>query len=127
MAARVVHFEIPTKDVEAAKKFYANVFGWEFSGVPMGNGDLYWMIMTGKQGTPGIDGGFYQPDDKLTGGTINTVDVDNIDSAVARVEANGGSVVYPKVHLEGVGWLAYLKDPSGVLFGMMQADPNSRM
>ena len=124
--ARVIHFEIPTTDVEAAKKFYSNVFGWEFSSYPIEQGEDYWMIMTGKQGTPGIDGGFYRPDGKLSG-TVNTIDVENIDTAIAKVKANGGSVVYPKAHLEGVGWLAYVKDPSGVLFGMMQSDPNSRM
>jgi hypothetical protein len=31
-----------------------------------------------------------------------------------------------KMPIPGVGWLAYVKDTEGNLFGMMQNDPNAR-
>ncbi len=53
---------------------------------------------------------------------VITVDVDDIDAAVARGKAAGGSMALPKMPVPGIGWLAYLKDPDGNIFGMMQAD-----
>ena len=52
---RVVHFEIHAENPERARKFYGDLFGWEFAqfGGPMD----YWIIRTGSEGQPGIDGG----------------------------------------------------------------------
>ena len=30
----IVHFEIPADDVDRAKKFYSNLFGWKIEKVP---------------------------------------------------------------------------------------------
>ncbi len=32
---KVVHFEIPAKKLEAAVKFYSQVFGWQIQKTPM--------------------------------------------------------------------------------------------
>ena len=46
---KVVHFEIPAKDLERAKKFYSTVFGWQLQqmGPEMGN---YVMVRTVEVG-----------------------------------------------------------------------------
>jgi hypothetical protein len=53
-----------------------------------------------------------------------TIDVDDLDGLLAKVEQGGGGalVVVPKMAVPGIGWLAYVKDPDGNIFGMMQAD-----
>jgi predicted enzyme related to lactoylglutathione lyase len=118
---RVVHFEIPAKDSAKMVAFYKEVFGWEFNSW----GDQqYWLIKTGERDTPGIDGGLYLPREGMTG-TVNTIDVPNLDASVAKVKANGGQVIEAKMPIPGVGWLAYCKDVEGNLFGIMQADPNA--
>jgi len=122
--SRVVHFELPVTNLESAKSFYGNVLGWKFTN--WGGPQEYWLITTGANGTPGIDGAFYTPGPEMSG-TVNTVDVDNLDDAVAKVTANGGSVAAPKMSVPGVGWLAYVKDPEGNTFGMMERDPNATM
>ena len=116
---RVVHFEIPTHNVEVARKFYSDVFGWNI--YKWEGTEDYWLITTGEASTPGIDGGFMQTQDELKG-YINTVDVANLDETLTKVLANGGEVVLPKGPVPGVGWLAYAKDPEGTIFGIMQAD-----
>ena len=35
-------------------------------------------------------------------------------------------VALPKMPIPGVGWLAYMKDTEGNVFGMMQADANAK-
>ena len=90
-------------------------------------GDDYRVINTGSEG-PGINGGMVRRHgDPPTGGEpVNawmcTVDVEDVDAAVARAEANGGSVALPKMAIPGIGWLAYVKDCEGNILGMMQND-----
>src|SRR6185503_13756040 len=52
---RVVHFDIQTSNPQATIAFYSGLFGWEFQ--PFGPPDFYWLITTGPEGTPGINGG----------------------------------------------------------------------
>ncbi len=122
--SRVVHFEVPVKNLESARNFYGNVLGWQFT--KWEGPQDYWLITTGAAGTPGIDGAFYTPGPEMSG-TVNTVDVVNLDAALSKVEANGGSVVLPKMPVPGVGFLAYVKDPEGNTFGMMEMDQKAGM
>lgn len=77
--SRVVHFELPSTDTEASRKFYENVFGWKLTkfDAPV----EYWLIKTGEPGTPGIDGGLGGAANELKG-TVNTVDVVDLDEAI---------------------------------------------
>lgn len=121
--SRVVHFEMVGDDPERMAKFYADVFGWK---VQKWEGPMeYWLVITGEEGTPAINGGFgrrTKPDE----GTTNTIEVDDAKAAVAAVEMNGGKVVNPLHPVPGVGWQAYCKDTEGNLFGIHQNDPNAK-
>lgn len=133
MKNRVVHFEIQAEDIERAKKFYAQVFGWEFQGWPMGP-TTYWAIMTAPKDStePGINGGFVQrpcPPPKLEQGTnayTCTVQVDNFDEIAKKIEAAGGKVAMPKFALAGMAWQGYFIDTEGNTFGVHQADKEAR-
>lgn len=122
---RVVHFEIQADDIERAKKFYESVLGWKISKFmkkeDMGMMD-YWMIETGEEG-PGINGGLYErkvADEKYYLYDC-TVDVKDLDAAIAAVKANGGTIMKEKMEMKGVGWFASAKDTEGNRFGLMQA------
>ncbi len=85
--SRVVHFEIPTTDPVASRKFYETVFGWTFT---KWEGPMeYWLITTGPDSAPGINGGLGGAANGVNG-TVNTVDVENIDEALKLALANGG-------------------------------------
>jgi hypothetical protein len=117
---RPIHFEIPADDPARAIAFYEAVFGWRFSKWegPMS----YWLITTGAEGEPGINGGLMprqHPDQPC----VNTIGVADVDASVAVVERSGGQVAVPKMAIPGVGWLAYCKDTEGHIFGIMQPDP----
>jgi predicted enzyme related to lactoylglutathione lyase len=123
--SRVVHFEIAAQDLARARKFYANVFDWKLDN--WGGPTEYWLATTGAEGTPGINGGLYSPaPDDPRQGVTNTIDVANVDEAVAKITANGGAVVVPKMAVPGVGWLVYFKDTEGNVSGIMQADPSAQ-
>jgi predicted enzyme related to lactoylglutathione lyase len=117
---RVVHFEIDAMKPEEAARFYENVFGWKFQ---KWEGPMeYWLIATGKEGEPGIDGGLGKRKAGAGPTTVNTIDVPSVDEFAERVKRNGGTIVVPKHAVPSVGWLVYFKDPEGNLFGMMEAD-----
>ena len=72
---RVIHFDIPADDTMRAQKFYQEVFGWKFD---KWNGPMeYWMIKTGDEKQPGINGGLSMRMGQS--GTTNTIDVSSID------------------------------------------------
>lgn len=120
---RVVHFEIVGDDPEALAKFYSDVFAWK---VQKWEGPMeYWLVQTGEEGEPGIDGGLGKRTEPGEG-TTNTIDVEDVDAFVAKIEKSGGKVVSPKHAVPGVGWMAYCADPDGNLFGMMQSDPEAK-
>ncbi|HJT64349.1 MAG TPA: VOC family protein [Candidatus Limnocylindria bacterium] len=122
MPARVVHFELPADDPDRAAKFYADAFGWKVE--KWGGPTDYWLVTTGEAPEPGIDGGIgrrQDADDQIT----NTIDVPDLDAAVAAVEAAGGRITRAKGPVPGVGWLAYAVDTEGNPFGMMQADESA--
>ena len=120
---RVIHFEIEADEPQRAIKFYEKIFGWK---IEKWKGPMeYWLIKTGKENEPGIDGGL----EKRTGGepsTVNMIDVPSIDEYVKKVEDNGGSIIRHKRAIPGVGWMAYFKDPEGNMFGMMQEDTTAK-
>jgi predicted enzyme related to lactoylglutathione lyase len=119
VSSRVVHFELPADDPDRCAKFYADAFGWKVD--KWGGPTDYWLVTTGEAPEVGIDGGIGRrqgADDQIT----NTIDVPDLDAAVEKVVAAGGSITNPKHAVRGVGWLAYATDTEGNPFGIMQAD-----
>ncbi len=120
---RIVHFELNVKDVNKTIKFYENVFGWK---IEKWKGPIdYWLIMTGDEKEPGIDGGLGAEEEGFPK-VVNTIDVGNVDEIIKKIEKNGGEIISPKHAIPGVGWLAYFKDTEGIVTGIMQEDPNAK-
>ena len=133
---RVVHFEIHAADPERAAGFYRQVFGWKIQewtvpGVQIPNENRYWLVTTGPEPEPGINGGilFRRGPAPAEGQAVNayvcTIGVSSVDECLTKTLAAGGTVALPRMPVKGVGWLAYCKDLDGNLFGMMQEDKNA--
>lgn len=120
---RVVHFELIAEDIEKAIEFYSKAFDWKF--IKWEGQTDYWLISTGKEDEPSIDGGLGRRDDPDEETTI-TIDVPDIEEAIKNVEANGGTIYNPKMTVPGVGWLAQFKDPEGHKWSMMQREQNAK-
>lgn len=117
---RVIHFELGASEPERAVAFYEKVFGWK---VQRWEGPQpYWLVTTGPDNEPGINGGIQRYPDGLPR-TINTIGVPSVDEFTAKITANGGKVALPKMAIPGVGYQAYFLDTEGNIFGIHQADP----
>lgn len=120
--SRVIWFDMKAPEPKKAIDFYTAVFGWTFtkSNMPMD----YWLIKTGDEKAPGIDGG-------LASGTpvhpaVNTIGVEDLNATLEKVNLHGGKVLSPRSPIPGVGWFASFEDPSGNQFGLEQNDPLAR-
>lgn len=126
--SRIVHFEIHASEPERAIAFYTKVFGWQFHKWESDDTD-YWLIMTGPEDEPGINGGLRkrQGDPPEEYAAVNcytcVVEVSDLDAILAKTTAEGGVIALPKSPVAGVGWVGYAKDTEGNIFGMMQPDP----
>jgi len=123
--ARVVHFEIYTDNPETVQPFYQQVFGWKFQKFEGGPIE-YWVVTTGDDQPPGINGGMTRPREGQSPGTLNTIAVESLDRALSEIEQQGGSICVPKMAIPRVGWLAYAQDPAGNVFGVLQPDEEAK-
>ena len=123
MSGEIVHFEIPADDTERAYSFYRDAFGWEIQPMP----DLeYAFAITspvddnGRPTQPGmINGGMFARTPDLKSPVV-TINVDDIDAAVARITELGGAQLGEKLAVADMGWAAYFTDPEGNVVGLWQ-------
>lgn len=126
---RVVHFEIHAADPDRAVAFYHAIFGWHIEKV---EGIEYWLAHTGDEADMGIDGAFVRrkgadpvPDGPINGATI-IIAVENIDITMQNIKDRGCQIVVDKTEVPGIGWTAYGKDTEGNIFGMIQANEQTK-
>ena len=120
--ARIVHFDISGDKPEKLIPFYEKIFDWKFS---KWEGPMeYWMIETGPDGQPGINGGLAKRERDSR--VINTIDVKDLDSVVDEIKKNGGTIITEKAPVPGVGWFAQFEDPEGNVLALMQDDPTAK-
>lgn len=127
MTNRVVHFEIYADDVERAKKFYSDVFGWTYEEWDF-NGTKYYGVLTAPMDSkePGINGGLMKrigPEPVQGQAVIGyacTVQVENIDETISKIILSGGTMALPKFSIADLAWQAYYKDTEGNIFGVHQ-------
>jgi uncharacterized protein len=116
MADRVGWFEVVGQDGEKLRKFYGDVFGWNFQ-MP--------------EGAEGMDYGMTDPSDTGIGGGIGTapggaghatfyVEVDDPQATLDKIESAGGTTVMPVTEMEMVTF-AMFTDPEGHLVGLYKS------
>ncbi|MEH6993817.1 VOC family protein [Neobacillus drentensis] len=129
---RLVHFEIHVSDMDRAKKFYGEVFGWSFQDYSEYAGMPYFGAVTGDENEPGINGALMQrqsaaPEaNQALNGFACTMGVENYDAVEAKIIENGGSVAMPKYALPGMAWQGYYIDTEVNIFGIHQPDANAK-
>jgi predicted enzyme related to lactoylglutathione lyase len=104
--------DLMASDVEGAKRFYGELFGWRFK---KGEGkDPYEHIMVGETGI----GGMMKLDPKHGAPPhwLGYVTVDNVDACANLVKQHGGKVVAPKVSIPDTGEFCVAVDPQGGAF-----------
>ena len=124
MSNSVVHFEIPADDVSRAQSFYREAFGWSVQEMPEMQYTILSTTETDEEGRPlkpgAINGGMGKREAPHFQTPMITIDVEDIDKAVERIESVGGSAVGDKLKVGEMGWAAYFKDSEGNVVGLWQ-------
>jgi predicted enzyme related to lactoylglutathione lyase len=107
----IVHFEIPADDIERARKFYQDVFGWDIQPAEGG----YNLITTGQE--PG--GGMMQRMAPEQGITVY-IGVESADDAAKRAQDHGATIIVPKQAVPGMGYFVQLQDTEGNVFAIWE-------
>ena len=127
----LVHFEIPSDDLERSKKFYSELFGWNFekwSGPESLPEGMEYLIITttDDKGNKSIGGGMMKRQNSEQQGMTNYIDVKSVDEHSDRVMQLGGKVVIPKKTIAGMGYFAVCLDTENNTFGIWETDPNAK-
>ncbi|MCA9861053.1 MAG: VOC family protein [Thermomicrobiales bacterium] len=115
----VIWNELITTDVAGATDFYRQLLGWEL--VPTAPGQNPYTVAK-VDGSP--VGGLFQPATPPAHSMwIVSFETGDIDATIDRVRKLGGTVVHPANTVPGIGRTAWVADPTGAVFGLMQPEP----
>jgi uncharacterized protein len=111
--------ELMTRDVEKAKKFYADTLGWTYDAMPMPGGGTYTLAMAGGMPAAGIFD-ISGPDYKdVPESWMPYIAVDNVDERVKKATKAGAQVMKPAFDVPNVGRIVILVEPGGAGVGWM--------
>ncbi|MGV8083693.1 MAG: VOC family protein [Coriobacteriia bacterium] len=120
--SRVIHFEFSTPDPQKEVDFFTTLFGWK---IESWGEEQYWLVDTGTG--DGINGAIQPQNAPDQPQVVNTIDVDDLDSSLQTAAQAGATIAVPKQEIPGIGWVAYVLSPTGIMFGMLQPAPNAEM
>jgi uncharacterized protein len=109
--------ELSTTDPDAAKPFYASLFGWQAEDLPIPGGGIYSMQRLEGKDVAAIAP---QPDAQREAGVPpvwnSYVTVQSADAAAERAGELGGTVHAPAFDVMDAGRMAVIQDPQGAFF-----------
>jgi predicted enzyme related to lactoylglutathione lyase len=115
--------ELHTTDQDAAKQFYAGIFGWSSVDIPMGPDGVYTMFKL-AEGDVGA-ACTLRPDQQSAGVPphwLLYVAVKSADQAAALVKKLGGKILAGPFDVMESGRMAVAQDPTGAIFSIWQAN-----
>lgn len=116
--------DLTSHDLEAARRFYGELFGWTFvdEGESFGH---YHRVLAGDAEIAGIvpardhDGSPASPEDLPARWAVYLA-AEDVDATAAAVVEAGGELIVPPTTIPGMGRMAYAADPLEVEFGMWE-------
>lgn len=110
--------ELMTPDVEKAKSFYTQLFGWTTRDMDMGpNGTYTIWVNQGKD----VGGCMKTPAEagNVPPHWMGYVTVADVDAVAARVTQLGGKVHHPPTDIPDVGRFSVIADPTGAVISII--------
>jgi predicted enzyme related to lactoylglutathione lyase len=105
------------RDVEQAKRFYADTIGWTYQPHAMADGATYWLAIQGGQPVAGIFPTNRPEFEGVPDGWMSYLAVDDVDARVKKAVAAGAKLMRPIFDVPEVGRIAILTEPGGAGVG----------
>lgn len=117
---RFTWFECYTSDVERARVFYSELFGWTIDPMEMSDGSIYQLIKSGQTGIGGLMSlASEHPTDPFW---LSYLSVANVDEIARRVVSEGGTSVQQGFDVPGVGRIAVVQDPQRAILALFKGE-----
>lgn len=119
------HIDVLSGDSDRARKFYGQVFGWQFEHYP---GTDYLGVKTSTNGIESGVGGLAQAtgtQPPASTGVVPYILAPNMDETLAAIVAAGGEVLIPTTDVMGYGDFAHFRDPDGNVIGLWRDKPGA--
>jgi len=128
LPGKVVWHDLITDTPEESKRFYRELFGWQFEEIDTGLGAFSSINYTLIRLNGRLIGGLVDQTRLQTkvdiSQWVSLISVADIDAAVDRLLAGGGKIITEPTDVADRGRLAVVIDPQGALFSLVQT--NSR-
>lgn len=133
-AGKVVWHDLITHVPAESRRFYEELFGWEFQsvGTMLGTGDdnVYSLIRNDGRLIGGmIDANRLRNAEDDIAQWVTVVSVEDVDRAAAEFESRGGRIYTQPTDLESRGRIAVVEDAQGAILALLEArdgDPRDR-
>jgi hypothetical protein len=110
--ARISFVELPAKQLQPAKAFYASAFGWQLTDF----GPTYTCTLTGD-----VDLGLQGDASEATKAPLVVIQVDDLEAAQEAVGKAGGVITRPIFGFPG-GQRFHFTDPNGLELAVFKPD-----
>jgi len=114
--------ELMTRDVAAARAWYAQVCGWTWETSEMPDGEYHLAMAHGRPVAGLFDMSGEAAFETMPAHWFTYLAVDDVDAAVARATAAGGTVIRPPFDVAKVGRIALVRDAGGAALGLMEPE-----
>ena len=118
--------ELMTRNLQAAKDFYAKTLGWTYETMPMKGMEPLTYTIVYSNGA--MVGGMMEMSGPMFDGVpdhwFTHLAVDDVDKRVKLLEEAGGKVVRAPWDIDGVGRVAIVEIPGGAMQGWMTPSPD---
>ncbi|BCP53193.1 glyoxalase [Kaistia sp. 32K] len=112
--------ELYADDWEKAFAFYEAMFGWK-KGEAIDMGEMGTYQLFSVDGGQAAGGMFNRPRSVPATFWLFYFNVDDVDTAAARVESGGGKVLNGPMEVPGGAWIIQCQDPQGAMFALVGA------
>ena len=110
----IVHWEIAASDAKKIRKFYTDLFGWQYDTSDPAD----YALVASQDG--GIGGGIMQKPPEAPPYVTIYVSVDDLGATLEKAQSLGANTVVPPTPIPGMGAFAMFADPEGHVIGIFK-------
>jgi len=108
--------ELYSSDIDVAKEFYSNVFGWKLGSHDFGPNGTYTMFLAGEHP---VAGGMTTPHGmNVPSHWQSYIMVPNVDARTEKAIGLGAKLLGGPIDVPSVGRMTFLIDPTGAMFAL---------
>lgn len=111
--------ELMTSDLDSARSFYGELFGWKFKEMEMDWGGTYVIAMNSEDELAGMLLRPKEVPSHMPSHWGSYITVDDVDKCAEEAEEKGGIILNPPTDIPDVGRACVVQDPQGAVFSII--------